>query len=739
MPNAIARVIVDIAADREFDYAIPADLQGQVVLGSKVRVPFGKREAEGFVVGLADSARIATGVKPIAALVGGKPLLSKTLIDLARWVAAYYCAPFELAVRALLPGVVRRGGESFKRNRFVEPVAEAVRAADREALRRRAPQQAEALDVLDREPGVFQRDFLERFGIPASAVIALKAKGLVTIRDETVARDPMANRTFLRTLPQPLMDQQAKALELITGSIDRLTPPVVLLHGVTGSGKTEVYLQAIAHTLDAGKGAIVLVPEIALTPQTVERFKGRFGETVAVLHSSLSEGERHDEWHRIHAGAARIVVGARSAVFAPVANPGLIVVDEEHEPTYKQEEAPRYHARDVAVMRGKLEGCAVVLGSATPAFESFHNVTKAKYALAVLPVRVDNRRMPAIRVVDMRVEARGGRGPGVFSRELADLMRQRLERGEQTILFLNRRGYATSLICPQCGYVAMCDWCSVAYTYHRAEERLKCHICGAVKPVPPACPACKDPAFKYAGLGTQRLESVVGKLLPKARVKRMDADTTTAKNSHWEILGEFKSGKVDILIGTQMIAKGLDIPNVTLIGVVFADLSLHAPDFRAGERTFQLLTQVAGRAGRGELTGEVVIQTFTPFHPTIQAVRRLDYATFFDQEAETRRELGYPPFGRMVCVTFRGPSDERVAFSAGTVADAMRASLPESVTVCGPSPAPLARAKGQYRHQVLFRGPAIQPITGPLRRLLQETRWPPDVAYVLDVDPVSLI
>jgi primosomal protein N' (replication factor Y) len=738
MTHAIAKVIVDIAADREFDYAVPAELRGRLELGAKVTVPFGRRQAEGFVVGFASSSSFAS-VKSILGLAGDKPLLSAALIELARWVAGYYGAPFELAVRALLPGVVRRAGASFKKNRYVEPVPEAVKALDREALRRRAPQQAAALDALDREPGLFLRDLLARHGIPASAVSALDEKGLVRVRDEAVARNPMANRTFLKTIPQKLMEQQQKALELILASVDRHDPPVVLLHGVTGSGKTEVYLQAIAHTIAAGKGAIVLVPEISLTPQTVERFKGRFGETVAVLHSSLSEGERHDEWHRIHAGEALIAVGARSAVFAPVRNLGLLVVDEEHEPTYKQDETPRYHARDVAVMRGRLEKCAVVLGSATPAFESFHNVSLKKYALADMPVRVDHRRMPLIRVVDMRVEAERAGGPGLFSRELVGLIRQRLENGEQTILFLNRRGFSTSLVCPKCGLVSACEWCSVAHTYHRAEETLKCHICGGRKPVPAVCPGCQDPNFKYAGTGTQRLESVVARLFPKARVSRMDADTTAVKNAHWEILGEFKSGKVDILIGTQMIAKGLDIPNVTLIGVVNADTGLHAPDFRAGEHTFQLLTQVAGRAGRGELAGDVVIQTYTPFHPTIQAVRRLDYGAFYDQEAESRRELGYPPFGRMVCVTFRGPSDERVAFSADLLVKKIAGLLPASVVVSGPSPAPLARAKGLYRHQVLFRGPSSRGITGPLRRFLEQTSWPPEVVPLMDVDPVSLI
>ncbi len=419
-----------------------------------------------------------------------------------------------------------------------------------------------------------------------------------------------------------------------------------LLHGVTGSGKTEIYLQAIAHALEQGKGAIVLVPEISLTPQTVERFKARFSSgklqtLVAVLHSHLSAGERHDEWHKIRQGRARIVIGARSAIFAPVEPLGLIIVDEEHEHTYKQEEAPRYHARDVAIMRGQMENAVVVLGSATPSLESYYNCKKGKFSLLELPERVDDQKMPLVRVVDMRQSVRDGKGPPIFSPQLKEAITQRLERKEQTILFLNRRGYSTSLQCPKCGYVAECPNCSITLTYHRPEQKLSCHICGHNERVPTVCPneKCKNPAIRFAGTGTQNVEDILGKLFPHARIKRMDADVMKRKDDYRRVLGEFRHGKIDILIGTQMIAKGLHFPNVTLVGIIYADMALHQPDFRAGERTFQLLTQVAGRAGRGDIEGEVFVQAFTPFHPAIQYARRHDFLGFYEQELEFRRAV----------------------------------------------------------------------------------------------------
>ncbi len=739
MPK-IAKVVVEIALNREFDYLIPEGLRDDIKVGTQVVVPFGRSEARGYVIALADSSD-RRDLKEIRDRVGRKALVEESILKLARWIGEYYAAPVEHAVRAVLPSAVRKKGAGFKERLMVFPTAIATDEMAVVPLRKKAPKQAAVLDVLLGGKQMFLNHLARAAHTTAGTIRGLEAKGFVTIGRSAQRRDPAAGQSILRTQPLELMPQQTEALRKVKQSIDTLKPAVVLLFGVTGSGKTEVYLQGIQHAMDRGKGAIVLVPEISLTPQTIERFRGRFGDCIAVLHSSLSEGERHDEWHRIHEGKARIVIGARSALFAPVKDLGLIVVDEEHEPTYKQEDSPRYNARDAAVMRGHMEGCAVVLGSATPSLESFHNAGRGKYEMVRLPHRVDHRKMPAVRVVDMRVEAEREGHVNVFSRDLIQAIQSRLERSEQTMLFLNRRGFATSLVCPKCGHVAECDQCSVAMTYHKQTDQLVCHICAARRKVPARCPNpdCRDPAFRYAGFGTQRVESVIARCFPKARIRRMDSDTTTGKDSHRIILGDFRTGKIDILVGTQMIAKGLHFPNVTLVGVIFADMSLHLPDFRAAERTFQLLTQVAGRAGRGEVTGEVIVQTYTPFHPAIQAARRLDYEGFYHQEIEFRRELSYPPFAHLVCLTLRGPVEERVSFSGQAFVKALEPLLPKAVVLAGPAPAPLARAKGVYRYQIMLRAPATRQMTDPLKKALSAFKWPEQVTCSVDVDALSLL
>jgi len=510
---------------------------------------------------------------------------------------------------------------------------------------------------------------------------------------------------------------------------------------VTGSGKTEVYLSAIQTALDAGKGAIALVPEIALTPQTMERFRGRFGETVAVLHSHLSDGERHDEWQRIAAGKARVVVGARSALFAPVRPLGLLVVDEEHEPAYKQDESPRYNARDVAVMRGHFEECAVILGSATPSLESYQNTKAGKYRLVKMTKRVDRCVMPAVRVVDMRIESEKAGHAHLLSQDLVEAVRLRLSQAEQTMLFLNRRGYATAVICPQCGHTETCPDCSVKMTYHIHTEEMLCHVCGRIQNVPKKCsnPECRADNIKMSGVGTQRVESAVRRIFPKARVARMDSDTTGAKDAHAKILGKFRRGDIDILIGTQMIAKGLDFPNVTLVGVILADLSLMMPDFRAAERTFQLLTQVAGRAGRGDVPGEVLFQTYTPFHPALQSARNADYITFFDQEIEMRREMRYPPFSRLTTVLFKSKDEEAVTACSRNFAKRLKAQLPESVRLTGPAPAPLEKAKGFYRIQLMLWAPTAREYVPALRALIKAFKLPKGLTVAVNVDALSLM
>jgi len=545
----------------------------------------------------------------------------------------------------------------------------------------------------------------ERAECSESSIRTMEKHGIVKIEETEIRRDPHAGLELLRTKPFDLMVEQRTALEQVVAMMEREKPGVVLLHGVTGSGKTEVYLQAIQHALDKGQGAIVLVPEISLTPQTVDRFRSRFGDCVAVLHSSLSEGERHDEWHRIRNGEAKIAIGARSALFSPIENPGLIVVDEEHEPTYKQDESPRYNARDVAVMRGHMENCAVVLGSATPALESFQNARDGKYELAEMLSRVDDRQMPLMRIIDMRVEAEREGKPHIFSKELVEEIYSRLNNAEQVILFLNRRGFSSSLQCRMCGYVAECTECSISMTYHKKVHKLLCHICGAEHKVPDKCPSCGDPDFKYAGMGTERIEEVLEKLCPKANIARMDSDTMRKKDSYRKVLGDFRTGKIDILVGTQMIAKGLDFPNVTLVGV-------------AAERTFQLLTQVAGRAGRGEKAGTVIVQTYSPEHPAIQAARRLDYDGFCDQDLEFRRDMSYPPFTHLVCLTFRGESEYNVRKTAEDFFQSLEKVLPAAVIHSPPVPAPLARAKGLYRYQLILRCGQTGQMTKPIEHVL---------------------
>ncbi len=761
--SRIAAVIVDISLDREFDYLVPEELLAEVKIGSRVVVPFGHRQIQGYVIGFPTRQRHPS-LKPIASIVGKKAYLDETMLRLARWMGDYYCASFEAAVRTELPGAVRRKGAKFKQRNAV-----ALMKYDAAEVGKISPKQQLVLDYLEKHGDSFVEDLIAELGITQSPVKSLEKKKIVKISQQQQARHPLSKHNILPSEPLDLMPEQAVALEQIVDSIDapqqdnhfcsvgRLDQQlaetantthnnqkhersrVILLHGVTGSGKTEVYLQAIAHVLQKDQGAIVLVPEISLTPQTVERFVSRFGDQIAVLHSHLSDGERHDEWHRIQEGKARVVVGARSAVFAPVVNLGLIVVDEEHEPSYKQEEVPRYNARDVAVVRGMMTDCVVVLGSATPALESWYNVQLGKYALATLAHRVDHRSMPTMRVIDMRAEMEKTGKPVVFSRILIDAIQQRLNKAEQVILFLNRRGYSTSLICQACGYVASCDECSVSYTYHRSDERIRCHICGADKGVPSICPECHDPEFRYAGMGTQRVEKIMNQMFPKATIRRMDADVTTKKDSYERILGDFRVGKTDILIGTQMIAKGLHFPNVTLVGVVYADLSLHIPDFRAGERTFQLLAQVAGRAGRGEVSGAVVVQTYTPFHPAVQAARRLDYEGLCDQELEFRKELSYPPFSHLICITLRGKDEQKVSFVAETLAKRIGEVVDENVILSEATPAPLAKAKGLFRYQIIMRAEFTAMMTRPLKMIMASFKFPTGVRHSVDVDAISLL
>jgi primosomal protein N' (replication factor Y) len=742
MKPAYVRVIIDRAIQRELDYSVPETLADRIGIGSRVRVPFRDRSALATVLATLEQSN-AKGIRPIEALVGEAPVISERLLELAKWMSAYYCCPLEGVMRSLLPQVIRRAEIGWKKQLVVHP--RAVDRSEIENLRRRAPRQAELLEAITKlEKPMPAAALLRKTSLDNQALRALARRGLIDLREEAVTRDPHADEQFIASTNLDLNVEQIAALKKISDALAAPeTAKPMLLHGVTGSGKTEVYLQAIRAGLDRGRNAIVLVPEISLTPQTVERFKSRFAEIheeVAVLHSHLSHGERHDEWHKIHAGRARIVIGARSAVFAPLKNLGLIIVDEEHETTYKQEEAPRYHARDVAVMRAKIEKCAIVLGSATPSLESYHNATsQAKYELVTLTQRVDERQMPLIRIVDLRQERRKEKIAPILSEKLSQAIAARLEKREQTILFLNRRGFSTSLLCSSCGEARECPNCSVALTFHRHIARLSCHLCGHTAVVPKKCPACGKDALIYAGFGTEKVESTVSQFFPKATVRRMDADSMTRKDAYRETLRSFRAGKIDILVGTQMIAKGLHFPNVTLVGIINADLALHLPDFRAGERTFQLLTQVAGRAGRGETSGEVFVQTYTPFSPSIQFARHHDFTGYFEQELEFRERCDFPPFKHAVLLTVRSEHEGRAKLSAETLVRRLRESLPPEFLLSDAAPAPLEKLQGQFRFHILIRGEAIMRLSRLIRETLEKLPLPEDVIATVDVDPYQLL
>ncbi|MDT8340884.1 MAG: primosomal protein N' [Longimicrobiales bacterium] len=646
---------------------------------------------------------------------------------------------------------------SVRRRRMVEIADALPNLARREEVFARAHRQREAYASLEAAGGVMElATLMERGGFSRAVVAGLEGKGVVRVVDREEMRDPFAGPAPDTGEVPPLTPAQRNVIEALAGAARAGDSTPFLLHGVTGSGKTRVYIELLRVVRESGRGAIVLVPEISLTPQTVKRFRSWFGDEVAVLHSGLSQGERYDAWRQLRSGAKRIAVGARSALFAPVPRLGAIVVDEEHEGTYKQSEAPRYHARDLAVVRARLSGAVCLLGSATPSLESWANAQKGKFRLLSLPDRVGGGTLPTVGVVDLREMRRGGRsspGGSILSAPLADAVRDRLGRREQVILLLNRRGYASFVQCRECGDVRRCRDCAVSLTLHRASGRLLCHYCHYEEPAPRRCAACGSQDLDSRGLGTEQVERVVGETFPEARVARMDVDTTSGKWSHQEILGRVERGEVDILLGTQMIAKGLDFPRVTLVGVVDADVGIHLPDFRAGERTFQLLSQVAGRAGRGVLGGEVLVQTSLPSHPIIRAVLAHDYAGFAERELEDRRDPPYPPHLRLANVVISSPDD-------GAAADQIEAAVawvdrwlateahrgggskgaPPGVERVGPAPAPIERLHGRYRWHFLLRSPSAAQLGRVCTAFLQGFRpRGDDVRVVLDRDPVALL
>lgn len=748
-PKSDTKVVEVIALsgfDKALAYAVPPTCQDELKVGLLVRIPLRRRSELGVVTRFGTDQVVPPGkLKMLFEVVQPYPVLPPDLMKLFRWAQQYYAATPEAILETMIPAAIRKGMKP-KTRRYISK-GKAPTAEELEALEKRAPKQAEILKFICQQVKPLPRaDILKAMKISASACDSLVAKGFLRETDteeERVAyEDELGSKEAIVAETRPtLNDEQDAAVKSIFKAIAEDEFSVRLLHGVTGSGKTEVYLNAIEKIVADGGGVIFLVPEVALAPQTVGRVRARLearGVHTVVWHSHLSDGERYDAWKALASGEAHVVVGARSAVFAPVQNLKLMIVDEEHEPSYKQEESPRYHGRDVAVYRALINKSVCVLGSATPSLESLYNVERGKYAVDRILNRVDNRQLPKIHLVDMRREDMQGKGASPISRTLADKLVDRFEKKEQSILFLNRRGFSTSMLCPDCGYVASCEHCSIPMTFHITDKKLRCHLCAEERLAPFKCPECKSVNIRKKGVGTQKIEDIVQKILPRAKIVRMDADSMSKKNLYRKILNDFRIGKIDLLVGTQMIAKGLDFPNVTLVGLVDADRSLHVEDFRAAERTFQLIVQVSGRSGRGDRAGEVVIQTHTPHAPPVQFARKSDFDGFQLEELEQRREFNYPPFRHLIRHLFRGRNPDKVNFYIEQWLKVVEKEMDGQLEIRGPAPAPIEKIRDEYRFQLWYFAPSASRVIQQLATLREGFKMDKEVIDLIDVDPMNM-
>ena len=798
-------VAINIPADRTFTYAVPSEARGGIAVGKRVLVPFGRRSLTGIIVGIRRSTE-RRDTKEIVRVLDREALFTEGDLRFYRWAAEYYFTSLGRALGEILPGgidiesmlwAVRTGNsddlkplerdilETLARRpagmalRTLEKelgrktlLAELRRLEDRglvrleERIRKPAVQgktekivvrteaagqdrlsgrQRMALEALEARGGTAPVADITEIKGALSVFRALERKGLVAVRDRETLRRPEPAAAIGRTdAPPALTPEQETALKAILGGISSGAFTPCLLHGVTGSGKTEVYIHAIAEAVRLGGRVLYLVPEIALTPQLVGRLERRFpAGQIAVLHSGIGPALRYDQWRRIARGEARIVVGARSAVFAPVADLRLLIVDEEHDTSYKQDERMPYNARDLAIVRAQQQRAVVVLGSATPGLQSFFNTREKEFVYLALTKRVEERELPRVEIVDMKEERDPDGRVRPLSRLLVERIGRTLEAGKQSLLFLNRRGFNTYHYCGDCAYVFRCLNCAVSLTHHLSEGALRCHYCDFAVKAPPACPECGGGRILSFGLGTERLAAEVQGLFPQARIARMDSDTTSARGSHGLILAALGRGEIDILVGTQMITKGHDFPDVTLVGVVSADTTLNMPDFRAAERTFQILTQVAGRSGRGEQPGTVVIQTLHPGHYAIRRTREHDFAAFYEDEIALRRDLGYPPFSRMINLIVSGTDKDRVQKGAARLGQKARKLLAGDgagarLTVIGPMEAPLGKVRGRYRWQLLVRGRQVRPLHAFVRQLVGATGIP-GCEIRVDVDPLNFM
>jgi primosomal protein N' (replication factor Y) len=750
--GTFAEVVFDRPLDHAYTYAVPAGLRDQLGVGKRVLAPFGKgdRQTIGYCVGLTGAAP-ARGVKSILQVLDDDSLLTPQLLKLTRWMADYYLCGWGQVLNAVLPAGVRQQAGT-RPVPLIELVPEALWPNPLPPL---AAKQKALLELLKTEAKPLEARKLARLAkCGAGPIRALIEKGLARRKPGRVETEHAKESeptdepldADLPIKPEALTPDQLTVWAALEQAVRGGGFKPFLLHGVTGSGKTEIYLRAIEEVVRQGKEALVLVPEISLTPQTIRSFQGRCGE-VAVLHSHLHSVERSNHWRRIARGQVHVVVGARSAVFAPTRNLGLIVIDEEHENSFKQESTPRYHARDVAVMRARLENIPIILGSATPSLESWHNAQRKQYQLLELPRRVLDRPLPRVPLIDLRHDRDPDRRFQGVSPSLERAMRYSLDKGGQVILLLNRRGFSTYLHCPACGHVQHCKFCDLAMTFHRDRNIILCHYCGFEQHPPEKCPQCATGQVRYQGMGTEKLQAEIEMKFPGKVVGRMDSDTMRRPGSHRKALDAFRRGETHILLGTQMIAKGLDFPNVTLVGVVNADVGLHHADFRAAERTFQLLAQVAGRTGRGSQAGNVYIQTFQPEHPSITLAAHHDYLAFADGEMKHRRAHNYPPYHRLARLVVRGKDEKTACTYADRLADAFRTALEtaqkagESVELrlLGPAEAPVFRLNGYYRFHFQLQSPSSGFLHDILRRVLPTVRLPHGVELTVDVDPQDML
>jgi len=758
----LAAVALPVAVPRAYVYSVPESLRTRVLPGSRVVVPLGGRKLIGIVTAIDVPAPAKGRLRDITDAPDAHPTLTSELLALGRWMARYYAAPPGIVLRAMLP-VALTGAAApvapVKRQRVARVTRTVESLLERDAMFKRAPKQRVLYELLESLGGSHPvRALLEQADVSAAVLDSLVTRELVEIASITIARDPFSARGIRAAVTLVPTDAQRHAIAALIA----LQPGTgALLRGVTGSGKTLVYIEYLRDVIERrGQGAIVLVPEIALTPQTVDRFRTAFGDQVAVLHSALSDGERYDEWSAIQRGDKRIVVGARSAIFAPVHRLGAIVVDEEHEATYKQGESPRYHARDLARVRAGIEGATFVLGSASPSLESWAQALQGELALLELPERAGGAQLPAVHVIDRRKEvivrrqvsgtpgapqAQGSSFAHAITPPLERAITERLGKREQSILLLNRRGYAHFLQCADCGTVSQCPNCAIALTYHRMPERLACHYCGHREAPPSHCANCGGPPLRERGLGTQQLERLLGERWPDACIARMDMDTTGAKWAHATILDKVGAGEVDILLGTQMIAKGLDFPNVTLVGVIDADVGINLPDFRASERCFQLLSQVAGRAGRGAKGGEVFIQTREPTHHAVTCAVTHDYLRFAEEELSGRRNPAYPPSVFIANAVISGTEELATADAARALAEWTRrliaARMPGAVDVVGAAPCPVERIKQRWRWHFLVKSHDTDALGRIGRYVVERGPLPSgaEMRLAWDRDPVTLL